>query len=72
MISGLARSESARSKSPRWTGTSEPSRRSWGGRRTRRVHWVRGPILGLQGKALLGMCMGSPRGEAGNVPTRKA
>jgi hypothetical protein len=26
---------------------------------TRRIHWVRGPILGIQGKALLGMCMGS-------------
>lgn len=26
---------------------------------TRRVHWVRGPLLGMQGKAILGMCMGS-------------
>ena len=25
----------------------------------RRVHWVRGPLLGMQGKAILGMCMGS-------------
>jgi hypothetical protein len=30
---------------------------------TRRVHWVRGPILGLQGRAILGMCLGSLPGE---------
>ena len=27
---------------------------------TRRVHWVRGPVLGLQGTAILGMCLASP------------
>jgi len=26
---------------------------------SRKVHWVRGPVLGLQGRAILGMCMGS-------------
>jgi hypothetical protein len=30
-----------------------------GRRGTRRIHWVRGPILGIQGKAILGVCMGS-------------
>ncbi len=28
-----------------------------------RVHWVRGQLMGLQGKAILGMCMGSRPGE---------
>lgn len=27
---------------------------------TRKVHWVRGELLGIGGKAILGMCMGSP------------
>jgi hypothetical protein len=28
-----------------------------------RVHWVRGPLMGLQGKAILGVCMGSRAAE---------
>lgn len=28
-----------------------------------RVHWVRGPLLGIQGKAILGLCMGSRPGK---------
>jgi hypothetical protein len=35
---------------------------------TRRVHWVRGPLLGLQGKAILGMCMGSLPGGGWERP----
>jgi hypothetical protein len=35
---------------------------------TRRIHWVRGPILGLQGRALLGICMGSLPGAEWNQP----
>jgi hypothetical protein len=27
------------------------------------VHWVRGPLLGMQGKAVFGLCMGSRPGE---------
>jgi len=34
----------------------------------RRVHWVRGPLLGLQGKAILGMCMGSLPGGGWERP----
>ena len=30
----------------------------------RRVHWVRGPLLGLQGKAIVGLCMGTRSQEA--------
>jgi hypothetical protein len=30
---------------------------------TRRVHWVRGPLLGLEGKAIYDICMGSPVDE---------
>ena len=30
-----------------------------------RVHWVRGPLLGLQGKAILGVCMGTRPGAEG-------
>ncbi len=35
---------------------------------TRRVHWVRGPVLGLQGRAILGMCMGSPSEGSWETP----
>ena len=35
---------------------------------TRRVHWVRGPLLGIGGKAILGMCMGSSPGEEWERP----
>jgi hypothetical protein len=30
---------------------------------TRRVHWVRGSLMGIGGHAIYGMCMGSPPGE---------
>jgi len=29
-----------------------------------RVHWVRGPLLGMQGKAIVGLCMGTRPEEA--------
>jgi hypothetical protein len=28
------------------------------------VHWTRGPLLGMQGKAVMGICMGTTPGEA--------
>ncbi|OJW08776.1 MAG: hypothetical protein BGO49_08270 [Planctomycetales bacterium 71-10] len=30
-----------------------------------KIHWVRGPLLGAEGRAALGMCMGSRAGEVG-------
>lgn len=30
-----------------------------------RVHWVRGPLMGIQGKAILGVCLGSRPGAEG-------
>lgn len=30
-----------------------------------KIHWVRGPLLGADGRAALGMCMGSRAGEVG-------
>jgi hypothetical protein len=34
-----------------------------GKRTTRRVHWVRGPIMGVDSHAIYGMCMGSRPGQ---------
>ena len=34
-----------------------------------KIHWVRGPLLGADGRAALGLCMGSRVGETGGHPS---
>ncbi|MDG3005568.1 hypothetical protein [Paludisphaera mucosa] len=37
-----------------------------GGRTSdRKIHWVRGPLMGMSGRASYGTCLGSPAGETG-------
>ena len=38
---------------------------------TRRVHWVRGPVLGLQGIAILGICLASPSEGGWETPDKE-
>ena len=52
------------SRSLRWTGTSGSLKRGLGRTTAWPIRWVRGPVLGMDGKAAFSVCMGSRPGEA--------
>ena len=52
-----------RNRSPRWTVMCALLEARLGRPSKGRVHWARGPLFGMQGKAIFGLCMGSRPGE---------